>query len=399
MSGVPNDDFDERLAEALDLALSQGEEVVAREAGDQGQAIALTKHSIILLRVGLAATGELDGHKTTKFALTDVTAVNFRKGALGAVIQVCAQGAHSGTPNGAPDNVVIFTGPGRVKKAEAFADTVEFATGKTVNRVAPLPLADQSAAVTLEEAPPEPPAAVEQPVPLAQETPAEAAQPRFVEPPAAPVGIEQEAASYRPNPRLPKPVRKREHKPNGMLVALGVLAALVVVGMAVMAPMREAQNAPAAVANGPDRSAAQRAIRLQLSAVSAYHKHVTEALAGANAEASAFSAALRSGNTSAIQSAGRSARIDDAWQRLSALTVPPGLAEANENLLGGLLEIKNATSAAAAAAGSSGSTDTAETLSRLDKAQAQISSGVAAIAAQQASLQQQAAELARRPKS
>lgn len=414
MSGTPNADFDERLAEALNLALSDGEEIVAREAGDQGQAIALTEQHIILVRVGLAATGEMDGHKTTKFVLTDITAVNFRKGALGAVIQVCSNGSHAGTPNGAPDNVIVFTGPGRVKKAEAFAETIEFATGKAVNRIEPHSQPDQQAA-------PEPPKGDRERVSLAEEIynetmqsqsqPAEpaiqaeapqetveAAPVDVTEPVTVAVASEPEVnelttrEGHNPNPRLPKPIRKREHGPNKMLVVLGVLAGLTAVGMAVMAPMREAQIAPAPIVGTSYASVTQRSLRLQLAAVSNYHKQVSELVAKANADASAFRSAVRSANQSAIQSASRSTRIDDAWQKLSILSAPPGLAEAGEDLTNGLLSMKSI----AASAGSSGTVDTAEILSRFDESDAQIRTALAAIAARRSSLEKQAAEIGKR---
>jgi hypothetical protein len=401
VSGTPNADFDERLAEALNLALSDGEEIVAREAGDQGQAIALTKNHIMLVRVGLAATGDMDGHKTTKLALAEVTAVNFRKGALGAVIQVCSSQVHAGAPNGAPENVIVFTGPGRVKKAETFAEAIEFATGKTVNRVGLLPQApardqepaEQTHVEEIESQPAEPAVQAEAPQEIVEAAPVEVQEPvaaAVVSEPEVEEPAELSAREgYNPNPRLPKPVRKHKQGPNRMLVVLGVLAGLTVVGMAVMAPMREAQLAPAPIVGTSGASVSQRSVRLQLSAVTNYDRQVSDAMAKANGEVSALRSAVGSGSQSAVQDACRPGRIDDAWQKIGALSPPSGLAEANENLLNGLLMMKNAAGAASASA----TVDSKEALARFGEAESMIRRGQAAITAQRSSLEKQAAGL------
>jgi len=415
MPGTPQGDFDERLHEALKSALSDGEEIVAQEAGDQGQAIALTKDHIILVRVGLAATGEMNGHKTTKFALGEVTSVNLRKGALGAVIQICSSQAHSGTPNGAPENVIVFTGPGRVKKAETFADTIEHVAQKSVSRFEPLP---QVAPEADEQTIPEAPKPGRKRQTLAEEiynesmqakarpdeSAAEAEAPQEVE--SVPAEQTQATAdvefdleepdtpsrsAYNPNPRLPKPVRKKAHGPNKMLVVLGVLAGLTVVGMAVMAPIHDAKLAPAPIVGTSAAAISDRSIRLQMSAVSNYQDEVAKVMAGADAEASALRSAVRSGSQPAVQSACKPGRIDTAWEKIGALSAPPGLAEASQNLLNGLLMMKNAASAAAA----SETVDSKEALARFDEAEALIRKGRTAIAEQRATLAKQAAEAAK----
>ncbi len=379
----PHGDFDERLADALNLALSGGEQMVAREAGDQGQAIALTSAHIIVVRAGLAATGEMEGRKTTKFALADVAAINLRKGPLGAVIQIVSNRPHSESPSGAPDNVIVFTGPGRVKKAESFADAIESATGKTVNRVEPRSQPGQQVAT---EMPVEPAAQAEHAVAAVESVAAEGPEPAA----AVEFDIEEPGElsareNYSPNPRLPKPVRKQKHGPNRMLVVLGVLAGLTVVGMAVMAPIHDAQLAPAPIVGTSSTAVSQRSIRLQLQAVINYDKQVSDAMAKANTEVSALRGAVGSGSQSAVQNACRPGRIDHAWQKISELSPPPGLAEANENLLDGLLTMKNAATAASA----STTVDSKEALSRFDGAESLIKKGRSAIAARRSNLEKQ----------
>jgi len=374
MPASPQADFDERLADALNSALYAGEEIVACEAGDHGQAIALTGRQIIMARVGLAATGELEGHRVTTFPLADVAAINLRKGGLGAVIQVVANQTSTEASSGAPDNVIVFTGPGRVKKAEAFAEAVESITGMTVTRVGPHSQPDRHAS-------PQPDARQE-----VAEAPAQAEpQPQVPEEEDQPALTARE--EYRPNPRLPKPIRKRRRGPSKMLVALGVLAGLTVVGMAVMAPVREAQLAPMPTVTPSTPSISQRSVRLQLQAVANYEKQVSEAMLHARAEVSALRTAIASQSRTAVQNACRPGRIDVAWQTIAALSPPPGLVEANQNLLDGLLRIKNAAAAASV------TLESKEALARLDEAESLISKGRSAIAAQRSSLEKQAAAL------
>jgi hypothetical protein len=399
-NGTSPGDFDERLVEALEGVLINGEEVIAQEVGDQGQAIVLTGSRIIVIKAGLAATGELNGHRASAFALDSITAVNLRKGPLGAVIQVCADAAQC-IPDGArPDNVVVFTGPGRVKKADIFAAAVESAAGKTVNRVDPRVGEQHVDKPVVHEA------TASGPVTQAQEVAEVSSRAPAVAPEAvlAPAMFEAEdkedeepvlCAGPRPNPLLPKSVRKRESGPNRFLVALGVLAALVFVGMAVMAPLRDAGSTVFSLSGGTGEL---NNVRLQLAAVTNYSSDVRQALAKADADANALKAAARAGDKAAIRSASRSPVIDQVWQKLSALSAPPGLTGAKENLTAGLLVRKNAITAAATAAGSAGPLDAHETLSRFDEADAQINKGLAAISKARATVGKQAAELIRRAK-
>lgn len=379
MPASPQADFDERLADALNSALSAGEEIVAREAGDQGQAIALTARSIIIARVGLAATGELEGHKVTTFPLADIAAINLRKGGLGAVIQVVPNQTSAEAPSGAPDNVIVFTGPGRVRKAEAFAEAVESITGRTVTRVGPHSQPDRHASSQ--------PAASEEVAKAPAQTDI---QPETTEQEDEPTLTARE--EYRPNPLLPKPVRRRRRGPSKMLVVLGVLAGLTAIGMAVMAPVREAQLAPAPLVVPSTSSISQKSVRLQLQAVVNYEMQVSQAVSKASAEISALRTAVASQSRAAVQNASRPGRIDAAWQTIAALSPPPGLVEANQNLLDGLLRIKNTAAAASV------NLESKEALARLDEAQALISKGRSVIATQRLRLEKQAASLQKQAK-
>ena len=114
-SGSPQGITDDRLAEERDSMLADGETVIAQEEGDQGQGIVLTNSRVLIIRVGVTATGVANGRVVGDFPLQEITAVHIRRGPLGAVIQLCtARGAPSGP--GAPDNVIAFTGQPRVKK-------------------------------------------------------------------------------------------------------------------------------------------------------------------------------------------------------------------------------------------------------------------------------------------
>lgn len=442
---TPGGDFDERLGQAIDAALMDGEQLVAQETGDQGQAIALTKSRILVVKAGFAATGELDGHKVSEFDLEQVTSVNLRKGPLGAVIQICAESSAATAQSGPPDNVIVFTGPGRVKRAEAFVAQVEFLSGKPVNRIDPSPRpeppavqaqetqapadavpeaaapeaqsAEAQAATAAEPEAPAKPKGGRIPRSLAEEiygevleaqknpakdvpTPAEASQPPVESAPTMtapePVVIEDEveeepepSSQYRPNPRLPKPTRKQKSGPNGVLVLLGVTASLVLIGMAIMAPVRQDQKDTTAVVDLTGAAGA-KAIRSQLVTVQKYRGQIAPLLAKAEAEAATMKNAARSGNKAAAKSVGEAANTDAALDSVSGLVPPPGLAESQGDLTSGLLAQKTAIASAAAAA-QTGSLPAQETVKRLDEASAQIRQGMSAIARAQSQLEKQAA--------
>lgn len=393
MVGVPSGGFDKRLTEALDGALMADEEILALEEGDQGQAIALTSSRIIILKMGLAASGEAEGNRVICFALDSVTAINLRKGPLGAVIQVCAENAQSSAQGGTPDNVIIFTGPGRVKKAEAFAATIESVTQKPINRIDPRAAkrADEPKTTVVEIS-----SDVAQ---VKHEAVVETAtQPAVVAYKPEPEPEEPEKpCEFVPNPKLPRAIRKRQSGPNRLLVAFGILAALTFVGMAVMAPLHDTKDA---AANSTVTYGSVKLLRLQVTSVSSYYKEVSEMIVKADKDASAFRTAVTSGNKANIISASRSGVSDEAWQKINALAAPSGLAEAKVDLTNGILIRKNAIAAAAGAAGSaSKAVDVRGTLARFDEAESQIKRGLSAINAERANLDKQVVDLVRLAKN
>ncbi|MGI6296808.1 MAG: hypothetical protein ACOX3G_12100 [Armatimonadota bacterium] len=361
-------DFDERLAEAIRSVLVEGERVIAHEAGDQGQGIALTDSRIILVKAGLAATGELNGQRIGVYDLQSISSVNLRKGTLGCVIQISADASQNSADGRRPDNVIVFTGPGRTKRAEAFVSAVEESAQIVVNRVEP------SAA--------QKPKVVESVPGEAQATEAVAETAAIPEEVVAEEIIEQEPevdprAAFNPNPLLPKSVRKHETGPNRMLVMLGVMAALVFVGMAVLAPLHETQSAPPSLSM-TGTSQVNNA-KLQAAAVANYLDLVNTQLNKADVNTATFKAALRSRDKSVIHSASRSLVLDQVCKAVADLKAPPGLAGAKEDLTGGLLMRKNAITAASTAAGSTGTIDVESILKRFDEADAQINRAKAAM--------------------
>lgn len=360
-------DFDERLAEAIRSVLVEGERVIAHEAGDQGQAIALTDSRIILVKAGLAATGELNGQRIGVYDLQSVSSVNLRKGLLGCVIQISADDPQNSADGRRPDNVIVFTGPGRTKKAEAFASVLEESSQVVVNRVEP--------------SAPQKPKMVES-VPVAASTTQEPAEAAAAIEEAVEEIVEEEPevdprAAFNPNPLLPKSVRKHDSGPNRVLVMLGVLAALIFVGMAVLAPLHDAQNtAPSLSTTGTSQL---NNAKLQAVAVANYLDLVNKQLNKADANTATFKTVLRSRDKAAIHSASRSLVLDQVCRAISDIKAPPGLAGAKEDITGGLLMRKNAITAAAAAAGSTGVVEVESILKRFDEADAQINAARAAI--------------------
>lgn len=124
------EELDERLASLRDRVLAENETVVAQVEADHGQAVVVTSHRILILKVGIAATGKLDGEVVGQFPFPVITSVSVRKGPLGAVIQVCTAAKATPIQGAVPDNVVVFTGLQRVKKCESIATKIESAIGK-----------------------------------------------------------------------------------------------------------------------------------------------------------------------------------------------------------------------------------------------------------------------------
>ena len=197
------------------------------------------------------------------------------------------------------------------------------------------------------------------------------------------------SVEYRPNPRLPKAALRQRQGPSSILVILGIAGVLVLIGMAIMAPVRQSQNESGVIVDTTGKTR-DRLVISQLSEVSKYRDQVAELIAKADGEAALLRSALRSGNKAAAKSIGEAGKTDLTLNNVNALPAPLGLAEAKGNLTSGLLTQKTAIAAAAAAA-QTGSLPATETLSRLDEASAQIRKGMDAIAQAQSQLEKQAA--------
>ncbi|MCL5105084.1 MAG: hypothetical protein M1133_13350, partial [Armatimonadetes bacterium] len=188
--------------------------------------------------------------------------------------------------------------------------------------------------------------------------------------------IDNEApAGFRPNPNLPKPVRKKQAGPNRVLVLLGALGALVLVGMAVTAPLRQPVATPTVEINVSQLTKNAKLVRRQLIAVSKYREQVMGLLKESDKTAAAVANAVRSGNRQVIVAALSSDESDVAWRKLSELNVPSGLAGARESLVSGLFIRKSAVENASAL----GALNPSETIRRLTDADTLIKKGTGAV--------------------
>ncbi|MDH7601814.1 MAG: hypothetical protein QHI38_06675 [Armatimonadota bacterium] len=129
-----HEQLDELLVELRDRTLAENETVVAQAQGDHGQAVVLTSQRVLVLKAGLTATGKIDGVVIGEFPFSAIAAVKVRKGPLGAVIQICPAVQDALTQSDVPNNIVVFTGPQRVKKCEWIATRIESAMGKPLER-------------------------------------------------------------------------------------------------------------------------------------------------------------------------------------------------------------------------------------------------------------------------
>ncbi len=386
--GVSKDALDERLAEARDSVFLEEEKVIAQEEGDTGQAIVLTDSRLLIVKVGITATGIANGRKVSEYSLTDISALNVRKGPLGAVIQVCTQDKQT-TP---PDNVIVFTGVQRIKKCEAFAAGIESALGKRVSVTQPTvektsPPAPQVDTSTPEAKPDnseitaaddastepagKPSRGGRQAVSLAEELFAELVGPQqsveavpepespdiadpiteFISPvEPEPDTLEEseeeseggQSPQLGPNPYLPKPAQAGKRGTNRVLALVGGLGALVLLGVGVTAPLRAPVKAPTVQIGVTALTRNVDDIRKQYIAVSAFGAKVNDLLTQCRPEIAAFQGALRTGNQGAIESSIRAGITDRTWRDASALDAPSGLAAAKESLVAGLFDYKNA---------------------------------------------------------
>lgn len=550
--------LDDNLVQARDSILLENEEIIAQTMGDPGQAVVLTKGRVLTIKVGLTATGELGGQRTSAFLWDDITAVNVRKGPLGAVIQIC-----TASKNTTPDCVIVFSGDAKVKKCEAIAAKIASAIGKQVEKIGqglpkqkpmqpsdaepekivqqPKNVVQETVAIdeiqptkpddvagsneiqkpddihdtkrtsrkkqkkqedtvqkdktkpekkaddiktdekVTEKAPKrrggrearslaeemfanvisantapshskqpkqkkepeieptpvyekneeileqpnieipakaavEPLPAVEQKAEIKAET-AEpiieennkteepqlqtpvlesciensempdydlAAEPENAEPEQQENNVLKDAAEnisddFKPNPRLPKPMKKKSGGPNKVLVLLGGLAVLMVLGMAIMSPMKQQEEPQQMTVNVDKLIHSAKVIRRQYRSVSTYRANIEKILKSNDSSTSALKHALMSGNKSSAMYLANNDNTNQVWNNMNKLKAPIGLAGAKEYLTSGLFMRETAIANFAASVHSSSNINLHETLNRLSESDKTINKGLAAV--------------------
>jgi len=334
--------IDQRLAAALSGALAEGESVLAQEAGDQGQFIVLTNSRLIVVKIGLAATGEMDVVKTAAYDYASIASLRLRRGPLGAVIQIVSESAPPSAPGQPPMNLVIFSSEQRIRHAEKIAEHIGKALGIDVERIEPPH--DASAHPALSQTPehvapaePSTEADAQQAQPTSgsydlgdlQRVHAEAEDTAEVtdkSASAAEVEDSDEAPSeedleFHPNPRLPRPVRSGVMSKGKVIALIGVLASLVVAGIAVLGPMHsEGIRAPERPARAQATTAGS--IRADLETAVRFQADIRGIIAASDASAAALSKALTTRNLAAISTVVRTDPSKTAIDYLKSLTVP-----------------------------------------------------------------------------
>ena len=372
---APRGTLDERLAEARDGVLLDGEKIVAQEIGDQGQAIVLTQSRIILLKAGLAATGKLHAQTSKAYTLREVTSVNLRKGPAGAVIQIAGDTERRPAKGGVPDNVIVFSGARRVKKCEALADKIEHLLGRPVERTEPTPEQQQAF-----EAPQSDPA----PVLRHEETPDKAQQPQAAaNEPSADTAEEQSdefedaPKEFGPNPNIPKPTKRTPVGAGRALILIGSAALLV--GLAITGPLKQPeQTSPPKIDTGKlSRSPSE--IRRRYEQVAAYRSRVVETLDPSRSSVRRIQDALRAGSKEAVDSALREDVTDGVWRKVDSLSPPAGLAEAKGQLVSGLFSVRTAIATISGNLNMHDSIDPQTGLDKLAEGQALVDEGVGMI--------------------
>lgn len=160
-----------------------------------------------------------------------------------------------------------------------------------------------------------------------------------------------EPVEYKPNPYLPKPVMKKAHMPSSVPMLLGALMVLLFVGMAIIAPMRNAEKAVSiAGTNVADLTQNAKVIRKHIEVIEKYRLQVESILQSV---------------------AAKQCNLDAAWRQLSSLEAPAGLAAAREDLISGLFIKK-----AAVLNSASGSFSAKEASARYNEANALIQRGL-----------------------
>lgn len=373
--------IDPRIEEARDSVLGESEQVIAQEVGDQGQAIILTDSRILIIKVGIAAAGSIDGRTIGDFPLSEVTAANLRKGPVGAVIHIVTRDRGS-RARGAPlDNVVIFTGPERVKRCEAIAATIESCLGRPVGRI---------------EAGAQQPEKPKQAEPSAPETkPASSdfdAVHSVVEAVQASTTVapleqdeqhcEEEEADhrdYRPNPNLPKPVRKSRGPAAKVLVLVGLLMAALLVGMGITRPAGSPGKPGESELNIEALTESPALLARQQADIANYRTCLRRTLAPCKMAFASLAAALKSGSRQALNSGHCEKVAYDCWRRVGRLPAPPGAAQAKDQILAGTFALKTAAGLVSVGLQSSGPLDVRSALQRIQEGQDRIDRGFAVL--------------------
>jgi hypothetical protein len=345
--------IDSRVAALLSDALGDGESVLVQETGDQGQSIILTNFRLIVIKIGLAATGQMDAERTAAYYYASISAVKLRRGPMGAVIQIVSEANPPSVPGQPPMNLVVFSGDKRIKHAEAIAEQIGKALHITIERIEPQrdASAHPAAPQTLEHAAPVESSAesdVQQPHPgsgsydlgdlekLRGGTEAGVSE---TEKSVSAAEVEdsddvlpEEDGEFHANPRLPKPV-KSGGMSKGMVVALiGALAALVVAGVAILGPMRSAQGTDrmSHVARMPVATA--DSLKTDLAAATAFQAETRTIIAASDASADALKNALAKRDLQAIATAARTDSSRAAIDKLKSLAVPKTMEPTREKL-------------------------------------------------------------------
>lgn len=423
--------IDPRLAEARDSLLSEGERVVAQTEGDQGQAIVLTDSRVLILKAGIAATGQMDGRIVGDFPLAGITAVNVRKGPLGAVIQVVSSDRQPPPAGSPPDNVIVFTGPVHSKNCESIATAIESAIGKSLGRVeahqeqpaeasaaatSEPPVVEETASEVVDQEKPavEPvkkkPQGGREPRTLAEEMFADLiAAKKTPEPVVETPGIpqadpvisqaeesadyhfveDQEPVDFGPNPNLPKPAKRGRGPLDRVLVLLGLLGLAVLVCIGVTRPLRSPAKPPSVEINVNALTKNVDTIRHQQSAAAQYEAAISQILKPCNAEVAALTAAIRSGSVDAARSAKCEEVVVECWEKLRDLEAPPGLAGAKQSMVSGVFEVQAAVTDLAASKRSSSVINTAQVLKSLEEGRNSIDKALSLIQRIRADLKQQ----------
>lgn len=439
-TGASRGGLDERLAQARDAALQPGEEIVAQEAGDQGQAIVLTKSRVLLLKAGLTATGSVDGRRTSAYTADQITAVHLRRGPMGAAVEICTAQKPLHAEKAPSDNVTIFSGAQRAKKCEAIAARIAAVLDRPLERIEAPQSADSEAPIEIppdpeEEAAPAKPKGGRKHKSLAEEMFEEISNERepgdtadkASAPTASPESQEEtwekgslEPVAVQQAQDMPRPARDGElvepaeprqarHErpeaeplqpsgpdvePEAVAVGLApnpylpkpakrqrgpnpVLVLLCLLAAFVAVGVAVTTPLRNAPHKVPMRVTAPSGRPATLKAVSAYKLQTASILRQSEDAAATLRKALASGDRQALLSAATADGCEQAWRNMSGLSAPPGFAAARESILAGL-RIRKETCAEVLGSLQSGSQiDKHRLIGRLDESNRLIKRGVA----------------------